>query len=76
MLGEEQSDGVTSCVLRLEERVTLNDGSSALVQDVLCDKHPSARTPAERILMEGKPPQVNPIRFEALTASLLRKVGL
>ena len=76
MLAEEASEEFSSGVLRIGETVTLADGRTALVQDLLAEKHPPSQLACEDILMGGDPVQVNPIRFEALTPALIERVAL
>ena len=76
MLAEETLGRSSPGVLQMGESVTLPDGSSALVKDLLTEKHPPPQKASESILIDGVPCQVNPIRFEAITTKLIERVAL
>ena len=76
MLSEKQTSDAGLDVLLLDEVITDKDGTTASVRDLLDEKHPRAQRASEKILIGGDLPTVNPIRFEALTAELLRRVAL
>ena len=75
-LAEETCGIPSSGVLQMGERVTLSDGRSALVEELLAEKHPPPQRASEDILLEGEPSHVNPIRFEALTPKLIERIAL
>ena len=75
-LTEETNGTSSSGVLQMEERITLLDGRSVLVEDLLSEKHPPPQSASEDILADGDPAQVNPIRFEALTPKLMERIAL
>ena len=75
-LTEETNGTSSSGVLQMEERITLLDGRSVLVEDLLSEKHPPSQSASEDILADGDPAQVNTIRFEALTPKLMERIAL
>ena len=75
-LTEETNGTSSSGVLQMEERITLLDGRSVLVEDLLSEKHPPPQSASEDVLADGDPAQVNPIRFEALTPKLMECIAL
>ena len=75
-LAEQTTPDLASGVLQAGETITLADGRSATVKDVLTEKHPQAQRAFSDILINGDPTNVNPIRFEALTPKLIERVAL
>ena len=71
MLQENSASGV----LRLEDVITLRDGTTATVEDLLLEKHPPGQPAHASALISGDQPQVNAIRYEPLTAALVLKVA-
>ena len=68
----ESIDEAPAGVLHLNETITLDDGSTASVREILVEKHPSSSPATESVLMPGDPPNVNDISFEELTAALMQ----
>ena len=54
----------------------LADGRSALVRDLLDEKHPPNQSASRDILMDDVATHVNPIRFEGLTPKLIERIAL
>ena len=68
-------DNGASGVLQMEETITIKDGVTATVAELLAEKHPSSQPAHPSVLLEGECPRVNNIRFEALTPALVQKVA-
>ena len=64
-----------SGVLQLDEVITLKDGETMSVKDLLVEKHPSKHSASAVTLIGGECPQVNTIRFEGFTPALLQQVA-
>ena len=62
--------------LRIDDTVILNDGQRASVKDLLLEKHPAAQTPPPEILLDGEASPVHPVRYDSLSASLLKSIAL
>ena len=75
-LAEQTTPELASGVLQAGETITLADGRSATVKDLLTEKHPQAERATSNILINGDPTNVNPIRFEALTPKLIERVAV
>ena len=54
----------------------LADGRSALVRDLLDEKHPPSQSASRDILIDEDPTHLNPIQFEALTPKLIERIAL
>ena len=75
-LADENSAESDSGVLQIDQRITLTEGRSASVRELLIEKHPPAEKASEDILIGGATERVNPIRFEALTPKLVEHVAI
>ena len=71
----ESIDEAPAGVLHLNETITLDDGSTLSVREILVEKHPSSSPATESVLMPGDLPNVNDISFEELTAALMQKLA-
>ena len=56
--------------------VQLSNGDQKSVKDILMDKHPRATPSSPETLIEGTPPTVHPVRYEAITADLVKSISL
>lgn len=66
------TEDVKGGVLRLSDNVD----SNKTVRDVLIDKHPSGQPAHPDSVIEGDPPQVHPVLFESIDASMIRSAAL
>ena len=77
MLTDESSpEAYSSGNLKMDEMVTLGDGTSTSVRDVLLEKHPQAEPAAPEILLDDTVPPVHDVCFESLTPALLKNIAL
>ena len=77
MVSEHSKNGPQSRsgVLRLDDVVTVKDGATVSVRELLVEKHPKGQPAHASVLLNGNCPQANKIRFEAITPDLVRKVS-
>ena len=65
-----------SGVLKIDDTVPCKDGEETTVRQVLLEKHPKAKPVLSEALVQSPYEPVHPVRFEALTADLLKNVAL
>ena len=71
-LSEADSESTQSSgVLGIDDSITIND-STTTVRAALESKHPCGTPASEHILTAGAAPQCHPIRFDSLTADLVK----
>ena len=64
-----------SGVLKIDDMVTLKDGTRSSVRDLLQEKHPERLAASPEVLLSGQPPEVDGIRFDPLTPDLLKSIA-
>ncbi len=72
---EMLSKNGTGGVLRLEDTISTNDTTRS-VKETLKSKHPPSQPAAQDVCAQGNPPQVHPITYDAINATLIRSVAL
>ena len=63
-------------VLHLHDIINNEGPNPTTVKDVLKSKHPSSRAPTPDSMYQGKPPDVHPVTFEPIDASLIKSIAL
>ena len=63
-------------LLHLSDLVNPSDPSFQTVKEALKDKHPTAHTAPPEALIQGEPPDINPVIFYAIDASAIRSCAL
>ena len=65
----------TGGVLRLDDTINTNDTTRS-VKETLKSKHPPSQPAVPDVCVQGNPPQVHPITYEAINATLIRSTAL
>ena len=63
-------------VLHLHDIINNEGPNPTTVKDVLKSKHPASRAPIPDSMYQGNPPDVHPVTFEPIDASLIRSIAL
>ena len=73
MLGSDFED---AGIHKMDDVVTMKDGSSATVRDLLLQKHPEAASASSDVLLPGDPTCVNAVRFDSITPEHVKSVAM
>lgn len=69
------SDKGTGGPLHLDDKVHTN-GATKSVKEILKDKHPPNQPADPEVCIRGIPPQIHPVAYDAINASLIRCTAL
>ena len=60
----------------MDDVITMKDGSSTTVRDVLLEKHPEAASASTDVLLPGEPTDINAVWFDSITPEHVKSVAM